>query len=264
MAHPFDDLVAKLARAGEHLESLKAQVNHFLGDDEANRIVNDSETEPDYLIIRAMPLRPTPVEFYILTGEILYHCRAALDYLACQLTEANKQTVDDYVEWPIFTDPDKFGAVGALTPGLERKIGKIDARHQQMIRDEQPFARWHGQPDQDPLAILYELARLDRHRFLHMSRVVATVARVAFEPAEAAARYLRVSTTYGPLDEDTEILRYAKLRGPELQAQVTCDVRLNVAFSERVPYANRYIVSTLAAICVRVGEVAQKFRPEFT
>jgi hypothetical protein len=254
--------VAKLARAEEHLQNLKVQVNDFLGNDESNRIVNDFDTDPNYLIVRAIPLLSTPVDFYILTGEILYHCRAALDYLACQLTEANKTIVDDYTEWPIFTDPAKFGKIGSFTWGVERKIGKIDARHQQMIRDEQPFARWHGQPDQDPLAILYELARLDRHRFLHMSQVTATLSRVTIEPPEVAARLRRVSTTYGPLEENTEVLRYAILQGPETQMKVQCDVRLNVAFSQR--YTSRYIVPTLAASCVRVGEIAQTFRPEFT
>lgn len=257
-------MVAKLIRAGEHLENLKGQVNDFLADEESIEIVNDYETEPNFLVIRAIPLRPTPVDFYILTGEILYHLRAALDYLACQLVEANKQIVEDHVEWPIFIDPAKFGKVGNLTPGLARKIGKIKPRHQQMILDEQPFARWHGRPKQDPLALLYELARLDRHRFLHISRVVATLGRVTFQPAEAAARFRKVDTTYGALEEDTAVLRYAILQGKESQVEVKCEVRLNVAFGQRVPYASYYIVPTLAAICVRVGEIAETFQPEFT
>src|SRR3972149_8904052 len=97
----------KLARAIHHSKTLNKRIDRFLKS-KANGVINDFKAESGYLIVKAFSRRPPPPTCSALIGEILYHQRASLDYMACELTRRNGQLVDDLVEFPIFTDPGAF------------------------------------------------------------------------------------------------------------------------------------------------------------
>jgi hypothetical protein len=252
----------KLKRAGKHLKELHRTVERFLHG-KANGIVNDYTSEPGYLIVKAFARREPPPSCSGLIGETLYHQRAALDYMACDLARYNDTIVDDNVEFPIFKDRDKFRnpVSGNLMPAVVKRIGLLRADHQAVIEDEQPFQGRHGEPEDDPLWLLYRLSNFDRHQFIHLTSIITTASFQSFTPPEAAARFEQISVSYGAFETEAEVARFRILDEPELDVHVQSNVRFAVAFSHEGPGAGRPVLQALGGIGVRVAEIMQRFTP---
>ena len=252
----------KLTRATKHLKALHRTIERFLKG-KANGVINDFTSEPGYLIVKAFSHSEPPPSCSGLIGETLYHQRAALDYMACDLARYNKQVVDDHVEFPIFLERDKFRnpVTGNLTGAVEKRIGLLRPDHQTVIEDEQPFQGRHGKPEDDPLWLLYRLSNFDRHQFIHLTSIITNASFHNFTPREAAARFEQVSVTYGAFESQAEVARFRLLGGPELDVHVQSDVRFDVAFDDNGPGAGRPVRHTLADIGVRIVEIMQRFTP---
>jgi hypothetical protein len=109
-------------------------------------------------------------------GECLHDLRSGLDHLAYALAMAHtgeplpKKIAQDS-EFPIFGDEDNQGVSGkgpAMFADAARKIAGIEPAAQTVIESLQPYKlgadfRTHE------LWRLYDLARVDRHRLLHLS-----------------------------------------------------------------------------------------------
>lgn len=252
----------KLTRATRHLKALHRTIQRFLNG-KANGVINDFTSEPGYLIVKAFAHREPPPTCSGLIGETLYHQRAALDYMACDLARYNKQVVDDHVEFPIFLKREHFRnpVSGKLTPAVEKRIRLLRADHQAVIEDEQPFQGRHGKPEDDPLWLLYRLSNFDRHQFIHLTSIIANTSFHNFTPMEAGVRFQQVSVTYGAFKSEAEVARYRILPGPELDVHVQSNVRFDVAFDDKGPGAGRPVLRTLGGIGVRVSEIIQRFTP---
>ncbi|MEX0801312.1 MAG: hypothetical protein WD379_08855 [Dehalococcoidia bacterium] len=252
----------KLTRATTHLKALHRTIERFLKG-KANGVVNDFTSEPGYLIVRAFSHSEPPPSCSGLIGETLYHQRAALDYMACDLARYNEQVVDDHVEFPIFLERDKFRnpVTGNLTGAVEKRIRLLRPDHQAVIEDEQPFQGRHGRPEDDPLWLLYRLSNFDRHQFIHLTSVITNASFHNFTPSEAAARFEQVSVTYGTFESQAEVARFRILPGPELDVYAQSDVRFDVAFYDKGLGAGRPVLQTLGGIGVRVAEIMQRFTP---
>ncbi len=252
----------KLNRAGKHLKELHRTVRRFIQGN-ANSVVNDDTSEPGYLIVKAVSRREPPPSCSGLIGETLYHQRAALDYMACDLARYNEQVVDDHVEFPIFKEPAKFRnpVTGNLTDGIEKRIGLLRADHQAVVEDEQPFNGRHGKAEHDPLWLLYCLSNFDRHQFIHLTSIITNASFHSFTPPEAAARFEQVSVSYGIFETEAEVARFRILDGPELDVHVQSNVRFDVGFSNEGPGAGRPVIGTLADIQLRVAGIMRRFTP---
>ncbi len=250
----------KLTRAGKHLKALHRTIQRFLKG-KANGVVNDYTSEPNYLIVKAFARRKVPSSCSGLIGGTLYHQRAALDYMACDLARYNKKVVDDHVEFPIFDERDKFRnpVTGKLTPGIVKRIGLLRDDHQAIIEDEQPFQGRHGKPEDDPLWHLYMLSNFDRHQFIHLTSIITNTSFHDFTPGEASARFEQISVSYGAFESEAEVARFRILDGPELDVEVQSNVRFDVAFSDGGPGAGRPVLRTLADIGLRVAGILKRF-----
>ena len=248
----------KLTRAGQHLKTLHRIVKRFLNSN-ANSIINDAESAPGYLVVKVVSRRSPPRSLSGLIGEILYHQRASLDYMACDLARYNKQPVDD-TEFPIFKERDRFRnpVSGNLMPAVKKRMGRLRPDHQAVIEDEQPFQGRHGQPEDDPLWLLYGLSNFDRHQFLHLTSIITNASFHSFTPAETSTRFEQVSVSYGAFESQAEVARFRILGSSEFDVHVQSDVRFDVAFSDEGPGAGRPVIKTLADIHIRVVEIMQR------
>ena len=253
-------IALKLRRSIVHLKHLERTIKRFLNGN-ANEVVNDFQSEPGYLIVKVISYRPPPRSCSLLIGDVLYHQRAALDYTACELARYNEQVVDDHVEYPIFLDRDDFRnpVSGQLTPAIVSRIGLLAQQHQTIIEEQQPFQQQYGEPEDDPLAILYRLSNYDRHQFLHLTSVITNASFHDFTPTEAAARFEQVSVSYGAFKSEAEVAKFRIRDGPELDVHVQSNVRFDVAFDEKGPGAGRPVLKTLGSIGMRVGEAIRDF-----
>lgn len=109
-----------------------------------------------------------PLRFSVLIGEIAHHLRSSLDHLIWQLVLANGAKGTGRTEFPIFREPPK-DAEGERPFG--KKIAGVRADAVKAIRQMQPYN--NPEPHLDPLWLVHELDRIDKHRLLLSTVAVA-------------------------------------------------------------------------------------------
>jgi len=157
----------KLHRAAQHFEQLKAQVHGWEeGQGYTLRVKPDSH--PPHYVVRAEMLRPVEDEpFPLVLGDFLQNARAALDYVAGALGDVGAggaMTERDALAtmFPITRSPERFAEI------VERRLPTVTQPVRAAIEDLQPYKTGGDLWNYEPLWILNELARLDRHRFLQV------------------------------------------------------------------------------------------------
>lgn len=198
----------KFRRAREHLEKFGTESEGWL-EPEHYTVVAVPDPEPPVYGVWAYadPLPADP--FSMLVGDFLYNIRAGLDYLAFELAEAHsgklsKKVAEDS-EFPIFGDKDGKGAA-RFNKAAKKKLAAVDPAACAFIESKQPYqlgASW----EDDPLWTLYELARIDRHRFLHLA---ATQSKgLTINPRKSNAKILpgTIEVFGGAIEGSTQIGR---------------------------------------------------------
>ncbi len=157
----------KLNRAAEHFKQLKAQVSGWeKGQGYTLRVVSDPD--PPRYVVRVEVDRPVEDEpFPLVLGDFLQNARAALDYIAGALGDVGAggaMSKRDALStmFPITRSPERFAEV------VERRLPTVADPVRAAIEDLQPYKTGDDFPELEPLWILNELARLDRHQFLHV------------------------------------------------------------------------------------------------
>jgi hypothetical protein len=100
----YEGIYAKFDRLSKTLDAFNKAIDDFLSGD-TNGVINDFDSKPNHLIVKAFSHDPPPPEIGVLAGEMLYHLRSILDHMACELTKANKRAVNRKTEYPIFQRP---------------------------------------------------------------------------------------------------------------------------------------------------------------
>lgn len=171
----------KIARAHDHLEEIQAIALRWLDADNYIRVHEYDRSTRRYRIyvegVEALgDLDPLP----LIVGDFLHNVRSGLDHLALELAEGHSPSLSDelaqHSEFPIFGDEDRQGNPGkgkAMFRNASRKIDGVSPPAKTAIELLQPYQR--GKDFRlDPLWVLYDLARIDRHRLLHLAVVANT------------------------------------------------------------------------------------------
>jgi hypothetical protein len=157
----------KLNRATQHFEQLKAQVRGWEEGQGYTLRVRPDPYPPHYAI-GAEIVRPVEDEpFPLVLGDFLQNGRAALDYVAGALGDigaggAMSERDALATMFPITRSPERFAEV------VERRLPTVTEPVRAAIEDLQPYKTGGDLWNFEPLWILNELARLDRHRFLQL------------------------------------------------------------------------------------------------
>lgn len=154
----------KLEWAKHQSQALKNQTAAWRAANGYGAVFEKHPERPGHII--RLKVGEVPPSIPLIIGDALYALRSALDHLAHDLassfTNPLPPNVSEISEFPIFGDR-------AMTSSEKsRKIGAIDPGAQAIIEALQPYARGNAYA-QDPLWTLYELARVDRHRFVHLT-----------------------------------------------------------------------------------------------
>ncbi len=160
MAFEIRLLNARLDRAEQHFKTFGQVWAEYLdnGPHTLIRAADDGGT----VTVRLRRNMPLPVELSVAFGELLYELRAALDnclYAVAVLASGqNPPPNAARLEWPIRLTPAEWKNQAARYQYLPSEIA--DA-----LEAIQPYRA--QLPDWNCLAILHELARVDRHRSMH-------------------------------------------------------------------------------------------------
>lgn len=229
----------RLKRADEKIQNLNAEITDFLKP--APRI--DMEVENGEPVItdehrEAWPQigefirQPVGPRFRILTGEILHHLRSAFDHLAWQLSSPEFQTKHPTrIEFPVFESaPKRCGKPCDITKDkVCRYCGKVQgiASTTALARIErlQPYLRTN--PLRDPLWLIHDMDRIDKHRELILSIFIMQLTIAGKAQIQAIARQMpweskpsRIVSVIGKPKVDMKIkmvpqITLGEFRGPD-------------------------------------------------
>lgn len=212
-------LNARLERAEQHFKTFGLVWAQYLDNDPhtLDRTAEDDGT----VIVRLRRTLPLPVELSVAFGELLYELRAALDNclyaVAVLVSGQNPPPNAARLEWPIRLTPGEWKNQAARYQYLPSEIA-------QALEAIQPYQA--QLPDWNCLAILHELARVDRHRSMHGLGLYLSEFRLL-----ANREQVEVLDTGAPgiVDNGAEIARMRLVGGAELSREnfdldVTFDV----------------------------------------
>jgi len=163
---------AKLARVRELLESLDSTLQTFREEHPYRTEVSTNADDTKHFV-HVFGVDQVSTDAGLVAGEILYHLRSVLDQMVYALVKANGGKPGNHTEFPIFSDPAGFQKGGVS------KLRGVSPQARQAIESLQPYQTSLPSIDEwairraiqsNPLFILNELARIDRHRFMSVVR----------------------------------------------------------------------------------------------
>lgn len=201
---------------------------------------------PEHII--RLKAEDTPDVFALVIGDALHAMRSGLDHLAYLLSETHAPLTPELaekIEFPIFGDRPMSSAERS------RKIGAMAPDAAAIIEGLQPHCRGDDYAE-DPLWVLYDLARIDRHRLVHL-----TVAQL--EGVSVGGDNLHIETMtlggIGPGAEDGAELGKCAVRpidpGRPMQMNVTPEPQ--IIFKEG-PRVGRAVLPELRMIRQHIAE----------
>ena len=161
-----------------------------------------------YARVRVVRDEAIPAELSLVLGEFLYQLRGALDnclYTVAVIDSGQSPPPNaDLLEWPICLTPEKWRSNA-------RRFAALSLEVRQALEAIQPYQA--EQPGWSCLRILHDLARVDRHRALHLVTMYGSYGnakvelnRIAdFEPRIGVVDQDAVVATFRCLSEDHEI-----------------------------------------------------------
>jgi hypothetical protein len=221
----------KLLRARQHLDELKVELDRWLNVDGCAVTVERDGKGPFY-VVRAKRLRPLDVDdIAVRVGDFLQNARASLDYLAHELGDIGAgprgMTSEQSARsaYPIVADEDAEGYAGL---GLDRFRDRVRQDLSTLTPEAVAFIERH-QPFQDGevwrshrLWALQDLARIDRHRFLHVAVVRSgDIRRDASRWSNCRIRDLEVEEGIVYFGDDEDPIDYPEAKDTAVLARFT-------------------------------------------
>jgi hypothetical protein len=151
----------KLKRADENILNLSVEIGTFIkGRPDASAA--DPKGNKTQQWVNFHKERIVPPRFGMLAGEIVHHWRSSLDHIAWGLSsESYRRSDETKIAFPILVKPPNKKAQ-ARYDGNVKGIASTAALR--LIEDLQPYKR--AKPADEPLAIIHELDRVDKHHTL--------------------------------------------------------------------------------------------------
>ena len=151
---------AKLERANESIRNLDTEIAAFLKSPKGGF---SKDQEKAFHEFSQHAKREIPPRFGVLAGEVSHHLRSALDHLVWLLSsDQYRRTKEAAIAFPILIkEPGKPTEVASYARKIE---GIQSAEARKLIKQLQPYNA--ANPLDDPLIILHNLDRIDKHQTL--------------------------------------------------------------------------------------------------
>jgi hypothetical protein len=258
---------AKIERAKHHIGDLQSQVRAFL-DSKPYEVGAKRDPETSRVIYYVARVEQPRLDLAILTGEILYHLRSALDHLAFQLVNVGTSghpPNPSGVYFPIAETAAKYEA------GKMEKVQGATPAAIRAIDETKPYKGGN-----DLLWRLHHLNNVDKHRLLvtvgsHSAGVglwgmMWPMVQQLRKPGTPDRKVM-------PMPEDNLFIDPADklfalkvgdelfIDGPGAEVNKNLKFRFEVAFGEPETSEGEPIVETLTQMADLVDSVVVSFRP---
>jgi hypothetical protein len=243
----FTSANSKLRRAAMHLEGLR-QANTSLTAANGGSWLGVVDLRPGEQALVGRPTQPD-VEWSLLIGDCIQNLRAALDHRVWELaSEAVRKRSPSAPEFPIFLNARGY------TAERHRRIGSIPSSAAAVIDRMQPFAT--TEPKADPLWLLHDLARIDRHRQIHV--VAMAVQASVLDADQSTHGFDPPMRLLGPGTVHT--VTFAAT-APSSNVQAKLHLAVEVVFDDAGPANGLPVLRTLDVIVDRVRDILERLRP---
>jgi hypothetical protein len=234
----------KLKRADENIFDLNVEITAFVKAGPDGRITKDKqkalEDWRDFHADRKVPLR-----FAVLAGEIVHHLRSSLDHVAWVLSDESYREGDDgtAIAFPVLS---AAPANKDAQSSYDRKINGITCTAaRRLIEDLQPYKG--ANPLDDPLAVVHDLDRIDKHRDLVL--VVPTFdLYIGFPMKMFSTRMIG-----GGLETGQNAFAGETKHKAEVQ------LSSHVAFAEIGGRKNQPVIPALTELAHKIGDIVRRF-----
>ena len=157
---------AKLDRAMEHIEALRAEQRTYL-ESSPLQIASQFDAETGWWRFIAS-CEQISLRYSNIVGDCVHNLRSTLDQLVSQLVVANGGRPSSSHQFPITRDAENF-----LRQAKHRLKGVSD-EHRAIIEEAQPYdARDDGSERPQALVVLNDLSNRDKHRLINAVVLVA-------------------------------------------------------------------------------------------
>lgn len=187
--HPFAGISEKLKRSDENIANLNSEIRIFF---EASMypVLPPSDSKEWQDAINYHRDLPIPKRFSVLSGEIIHQLRSCLDHIAWHFSSAQYRIdAENAIEFPVLREKP---VTKDENHRFERKIkGITKSSVLSLIHGMQPYQRGSDAED-DPVCIVHDMDRFDKHRELAIVAACANVAvpmSAGFEAVRAVAKY---------------------------------------------------------------------------
>jgi hypothetical protein len=169
--HPLSGPLEKLRRASAHIRELRSRITEFTRDNHPQVLIAELEPDGKYYVLRAR-IKPYPVEWGTIIGDIAHNLRSALDALMFQLVILNgldPEAVTPKPSFPIFRLKKHRNSAQTWHSMGRRQVQNIRPEHAAIIERLQPYHRRRGgRPGIHTLWALHELNNADKHRLIQI------------------------------------------------------------------------------------------------
>jgi hypothetical protein len=230
----LDGVWAKLNRAGEHIDTLADAIGSFINADPQPLALSVPYLDPDdgwhtvYGIVDEEP----PERLGVILGDVLHNIRSALDHLIWQLVILDGGQPKGGPRGNAFCISMK---VDHWDAAQTQHLAGVSGTHQDVIEKTQPFKQQN--PDRTPFGWLRFLADTDKHQVVHP--VLAAVGddptgAVSFKVTKGHGVVAKEEWWHGFFGHGVGIVRCkVEPMTPDTEVEMTGNVKLRIAFSER-------------------------------
>jgi hypothetical protein len=154
---------AKLDRASTQLEALEGEIRAFCECDPYS-ISGQLDPESSDYVFRFHIHKWPPIEWGVLSGEIIHNMRSALDNIIYQLVLRAGGSPGKWNEYPVCTKPPKRGFATTMI-GTSKRHGPLAGISHEAIAIIERTQPYHGGMAEQ-LLVLDALWNIDKHKFL--------------------------------------------------------------------------------------------------
>ena len=174
MISGLDSASVKIARAAEHVDAIRRVINSLASTANTYEIIKDADGKEKIRFL----IQP-PTQIAVLSGEVVYQLRSALDHLAFDLVKRNQSGITLPANWDARCDfplwlriPDDQINSGHTIPPLPyscftKSLPGISKTAFAFIESVQPYRSGAG--THNVLRLIANLSNIDRHRYLNVT-----------------------------------------------------------------------------------------------
>ena len=256
MTASLDGPLAKLARAREHVQTLKPELAAFYGG-KPYRAVYECDPNSGEHIWRLKIDHMPPVRLSVVVGDVVHNFRSALDHLIWQLSLLTTPNPYKRSEFPVYdfkVHPAEPKRNDCFDNDGKRKIQHVPIEAQKLIESAQPYQR--GNPYGVFLALLHEIDIADKHRITIVPCPAVTGFRISHMVIDGA---LSTPLAIGPVmtngNDGDVLLRLpaAAVFNPEDQEKVQFAFEVGVLTSQSSKGRNYPLIDLINGFDLLVG-----------